>query len=283
MLDDHQSQKVSEGSQAFQAGRDLTIIGPSVTEIRELCSLFLRDNFPKLREEARQTAEAHVRKFAQELETTLTDNIHRLIVDKFSDPDVQATINDAVQATARKGDSANSDLLALLIMNRVSADCDSFKEIVFAEAVKVAPKLTREQIAFLALVLCVYTFQFNVATPEELERYSKICLEFCAPAFGLSESKRQHLQYTGVASVAGRGSVVAKREMYGNMASKYADRGWGDFRFVVTQRVPSLAILIEEYSKNNCDGVEVTSVGMAVAVAYFSQYLGPLDFSMWIN
>ena len=283
MLDDHQSQKVSEGGQGFQAGRDLTINGPSVTEIRELCSLFLRDNFPKLREEAREAAEAHVKKFAGELEMTLADNMQKLVIDKFRDPDVQATINDAVQATARKGASANSDLLALLIMNRVSGDCDSFKEIVFAEAVKVAPKLTREQIAFLALVLCVYTFQFSVATPEELETYSKICLEFCAPAFGLSEPKRQHLQYTGVASVAGRGAVIAKREMYGNMAPKYADRGWGDFRSTVTQRVPSLAILIDEYSKNNCDGVEVTSVGMAIAVAYVSQFLGPLDVSMWIN
>lgn len=283
MLNENQEQSVSGGSLAVQAGGNVTIVGLSLVEVRELCNVFLRDNFPKLREEARQAAEENVKQFANQLETKLANNLAAVVVDKFRDPEVQATINDAVQATARKGEAANPDILANLILKKVSTDCGSFKDIVFAEAVQVAPKLTREQIAFLAFVLFVQTFVFGAKTPEQLESLSQIVWSFSSPGFDLSESQRQHIHYTGAASVAGKTGVYTKYDMYANMGTKYVDKGWGDFRTVVNQQVPTLAKLLAKYDKDNGYAVEVTSVGMAIALAYVSNYLGQLDFSMWIN
>ena len=63
MLGDKQEQSADTGSTAIQAGRDVHYHGLSVTEVRDLCVLFLRNNFPELREEARRTAEKHVKSF----------------------------------------------------------------------------------------------------------------------------------------------------------------------------------------------------------------------------
>ena len=74
MLGDKQQQTTESGSTALQAGRDINIRGLSVGEVRELCILFLRDNFPQLREEAKRTAEEQVRAFAAGLESRLAND-----------------------------------------------------------------------------------------------------------------------------------------------------------------------------------------------------------------
>ncbi len=103
MLGDKQLQTTESGATALQAGRDIHIHGPSVSEVRELCILYLRDDFPQLKEEARRAAEEHVRAFATTLENRLANDVTSIVLEKFKEPDVQAALNDAVQASARKG------------------------------------------------------------------------------------------------------------------------------------------------------------------------------------
>jgi hypothetical protein len=76
MIDRNQAQNVAKNSLAIQATRDVTINnGLSVAEVKELCLLFLRDNFPALKKEALLEAEVNVRAFAQELEDKLAQNV----------------------------------------------------------------------------------------------------------------------------------------------------------------------------------------------------------------
>src|SRR5690606_31361965 len=105
-------QKVAENSTAIQATGNVTVNnGLSVAEVKELCLLFLKDNFPALREEAIREAEGNVREFAQELEQKIVQNAQFITLEKFKDPDVQAAINDAVQSSARRGKKANISVL----------------------------------------------------------------------------------------------------------------------------------------------------------------------------
>ncbi|MGR3087174.1 LPO_1073/Vpar_1526 family protein [Vibrio vulnificus] len=155
MLGDKQQQKVDSNSTAIQAGGNVSVTqnyGMSVSEVRELCLLFLRDNFPALRDEAIKSAEENVQKFAAELEQKIVDKSDDIVLEKFSDPDVQAAINDAVQASARKGQKANPSVLVDLITERVSGVSNDFKDIVISEAVTVVPKITKSQIAYLSFV-----------------------------------------------------------------------------------------------------------------------------------
>ncbi len=272
MWNKEQSQDVGEGATAIQAGGNVTIKGLQFTEVRELCVLLLRDNFPRLREEARQVAEEHVKQFAIQLEVKIADNLTSVVIDKFRDPDVQAAINDAVQSSARKGDAANPDILVALILKKMSADCNSFKDIVFTEAVQVAPKLTREQISFLAFVLIMQIYVFCVDSWEQLERRYQLVEHLAAPGFDVSETQRQHIHYSGAASVAGRNAVRPEYNMFEAMEIKYAEHGLHSFRSLMHEKAPTLVKLINQYKKLQGDSVALTSVGLAIVAAYLSSF-----------
>jgi hypothetical protein len=61
ILGNKQNQIVADGSTAIQAAGDVYYHGLSVMEVRELCILFLRENFPVLRKEALEIAEQNVK------------------------------------------------------------------------------------------------------------------------------------------------------------------------------------------------------------------------------
>lgn len=196
-----QRQNVDNEGTAIQAGRDVTVYqtnGLSASDIKEFCLLFLRDNFPKLREEAIKVAQENVQKFAQELEEKIIEKSEKIIFEKFADPDVQATINDAVQNTARKGGKAHTSILVNLIIERTSKETNNFQDIVISEATKVVSRLTKEQISYLSFIQYMTSTTFKVDNISNLEAYSKAILPIVTSSFELSETQKTHLQYLGL-------------------------------------------------------------------------------------
>lgn len=284
MLGDKQEQSAESGSIAIQAGRDVHYHGLSVTEVRDLCVLFLRNNFPELREEARRTAEEHVKSFANSLEQKLANDAAFIVLEKFCEPDVQAAINDAVQASARKGAAANPAILSTLISERVSKSTNDYKDIVLSEAVQVVPRLTGAQVALISFVHFVTSVTIqgmpNVAA---LERYGQIALHFSSSGFGLSDSQKQHIQYAGAASV----NNLLGGDIYDAYAKKsYAYLGFADgasFKTALTAQAPSFANLLDQFATDNLWAVQLTSVGQAIAIANISNFLGKLDYTIWLK
>jgi hypothetical protein len=283
MLGDKQQQTTESGSTAIQAGRDINIQGLSVSEVRELCTLFLRDNFPQLREEAKKAAEEHVRAFANSLESRLADNAASIAFEKFKEPDVQATINDAVQASARKGNNANPTVLSTLILERVAKNTNSYKDIVLSEAVHIVPKLTGQQIALLSLVHSVRSMVYqglpNIAA---LEVKGKVAMAYSYAGFGLSESQKQHLQYAGAASV----NNLLGGDIFDIQTQEYEYFGIADgdtFKKELTTNAPSYLKLLNQFSNDNLFAVHLTSVGQAIALANISNFIGRLDYSVWLK
>lgn len=283
MLNDSQEQNVDGGSMAVQAGRDVHIHGLSVSDVRELCVLFLRDNFPKLQEDARRTAEDRVKEFATQLEAKIVNNLSSVVVEKFSDPDVQATINDAVQASARKGAAANPDLLANLILEKVSSDSSEFRDMVFGEAVKIVPRLTREQIAFLSFAMSVQHMALSANTAESLEWHCQRVLAYSEPSFGLSDPQREYIHYTGAASVLDKNALHAKFDIYENVGASYTKLGLGHFRTAIQTQVPSMARLLSQYDTDKMHLVTLTSVGKAIALANISNHIAHINYAIWLN
>lgn len=283
MLGDKQQQTSESGSTALQAGRDINITGLSVGEVRELCILFLRDNFPQLREEAQRTAEEQVRTFAAGLEARLANDAASIALEKFREPDVQAAINDAVLASARRGAAANPNILSTLISERVSKSTNDYKDMVLSEAVHVVPKMTGQQIALLSFVHFVRSMIYQgLPNINAMEQVGKVALAFSSPGFGLSESQKQHLQYAGAASV----NNILGGDIFDIQRQEYKYFGITDgakFKAELSTSAPSYLLLLEQFTTDNLFAVNLTSVGQAIALANISNFIGKLDYTIWLK
>lgn len=282
--DKSQEQKADEGSTAIQAGRDVHYHGLSVSEVRELCTLFLRENFPQLREEAGRIAEENVRQFASTLEKRIVEDAASVVLEKFREPDVQAAINDAVQASARKGKAANPEVLSTLIAERVARQSNEYKEIVLSEAVQVVPRLTAAQIALLSCVHFVKSVVVQgLPNIKALEPFGRSALTFSSSGFGLSDSQKQHIQYAGAASI----NTLVGGDIYDALANgpyKYLSLSAGSsFKSALPEQAPSFSNLLDQFNKEKLMQVNLTSVGQAIAIANISNYLGKLDYTIWLK
>lgn len=281
-----QAQSAAAGSVAIQAQGDVTFnSGLAVAEVRELCVLFLRDNFPKLREEARLAAEEHVRIFANQLEQRVAQNAHVLAAEKFRDPDVQGMINDAVQATARRGAAAKGDLLTDLIAERVSVGSAPFKDMVLAEAVHVVPKLTDSQVSFITHVHFVKSVRAPGAPLAALEKLATDVLRLISAGFGLSEPQRQHIQYAGACSY---NSLMGMEEagLYDEMQKSNPQipiPSGVSFKETIEKAAPNWARIIQQFATGGLIQCNLTSVGQAVALANLRKVLPGLDYSIWLK
>lgn len=286
MLGKSQDQNVAENSTAIQATGNVTVNnGLSVAEVKELCLLFLKDNFPALRDEAIRDAEINVREFSQELENKIIQNAQFITLEKFKDPDVQAAINDAVQASARRGKKANTNVLVDLIAERASISSNDFKDIVISEAVLVVPKLTKEQISYLSFVhYMTHCGRPGLTHVSQLEPFSKMALNGVSAGFNLSDSQKRHIQFAGTCSILSMMSI----DIYdGWIKDLFKGLGYTDkekFKSDVAQFSPSTKILLDEFDRDSKEGqVTLTSVGQAIAIASLSKCLGRLDYSIWIS
>jgi len=245
----------------------------------------LKDNFPALRNEAIREAEVNVREFAQELEEKIVQNAQFITLDKFKDPDVQAAINDAVQASARRGKKANTNVLVDLITERASVSVSDFKDIVLSEAVLVVPKLTKEQISYLSFIhYMTHCGRNGLQHVSQLEPFSRMALNAVSAGFNLSDSQKRHIQFAGTCSIVS----VTQIDIYeGWTNTLFTGLGYKDkekFKSDVAQFSPITKILLEEFDKDSKGGaVTLTSVGQAIAIANLSKSIGRLDYSIWIK
>lgn len=288
MMGDKQEQQVGSESTAMQAGRDLTLVqnqGLSFSDVEQMCLLIFEKNFPTLLEKAVEAAQNNVQEFAKDLKAEIGKKSKTIDLAQFADPDVQAAIYDAVQATARKGEKATPALLVALIAERVSFSSDDYKKIVLSEAVTVVPKLTKPQIAYLSFIH--YMTSTNVeklSNVSGLEPYSRAVLSLVAPGFNLSHSQKRHIEYAGACSIV---SMIGTDIYDGWMNQPYKYLGYTDlekFKSDIATFSPSSKILLDTFDQDNKDGhVTLTSVGQAIAIANLSRKLGKLDYSIWLK
>ena len=287
MLGKKQEQKTEENSTAIQAGGDINLTqnnGLRISEVKELCLLFLRDNFPALRDEAVREAQNNVERFATKLESELANKIGSIALEKFKDPDVQAMINDAVQASARKGVKANPSVLIDLISERASIANDDFKDIVLSEAVLVVPKLTNAQISYLSFIHFMTSCSIGGLNHiSELEHHSKLASNAVSSGFNLSDSQKKHIQYAGACSIAS----MMRVDIYDAWSGiyKYLDyKSKEGFKADISKYCPITKNLLEKFEEDSAGGeVRLTSVGHAIAIAHLSKNIGHLDYNIWIN
>lgn len=281
MLGPKQDQNVGSGAIAVQATGNVSV-GMSFTEVRDLCQLFLENNFPALRAEAKAVAEEHVRQFSATLEQRIINDAAKIDPAKFRDPDVQACLNDAVLAAARRGDAANPEVLCTLVTARISTEGSPFKDIVLSEAVLVVPKLTAQHISLLSLTFFVQLVNFSSLTRlADLEATSQLVKPLVESCVGLSLAQKQHVQYAGACSYINLGDL----DPYEMLWKNYARLGHADlesFKVEMHAEAPFFVEIVDLYAQSELWSITLTSVGQAIALASLSSRL-PLDFSIWLR
>jgi hypothetical protein len=277
-----QYQDVGDGSLAVQVKRDLIINqGLQLAEVRELCLLFLQQNFPKLREEAIDAARKNVESYIPVLEAAIAKQAEKIDPRKIADPDMQASINDSVQATARKGQKANFAMLAELVSTRMRSDTSPILSVVAEEAIRLVPRLTASQIAYLALCFFLNRLQFGAKTIEEFEIIAAQVMPIVKFGLEISDSNLQHTAYVGATSVMN----MVGSAYYGVLSGRYPFlAGELILHDAIANRAPTFHILCEQYRISKVYNVTLTSVGELVAILTISDaFPVALDPSRWIN
>lgn len=147
---DNQDQNVSNGT-AIQSAGDVNI-GLRLGEVREICFLYLDNNFPKLREEALNESKKHVQELSDALMDKLSRKLDENLDERLKDPDVQESINDSVMHTARKTKNANINMLSEMVLAKIKSEDDDENSLIISEAIKSAEKLNLNHIKAISII-----------------------------------------------------------------------------------------------------------------------------------
>lgn len=281
-----QKQETGEGGTSLQAGNDIKVIqnvGLQFSEVKEIFHLLLNENFPKLRAIASQTATQNIENYLAKFEQKFVQNFDRIDVEKIKDPDVQFSFNEVVEASARKGNKVDSDVLSELIIERISKKSNDFISIVSSEAIKIVPKLTSEHINFLSLVHYLSSVVHSGVTDlRQFQQPASLIVGLTNNSFNLSRSNKQYLQFTGVLTSL---SIVSNdfTEITKNNYPFLKDVANDELEKLVEQNAPSYKKLMDIYKSSEIYQITLTAIGQMIALANLKRVLGNLDYGIWIK
>ncbi|TWB56111.1 LPO_1073/Vpar_1526 family protein [Nitrospirillum viridazoti] len=283
MLGDKQEQKAEGGSTAIQAGNNIYIRqGMSIADAREVFQMLLRESLPFFQDEARKAAEQNFTRFAKTVEEKLYQRAGTVVLEKLADPDVQATINDAFRASARRGKSSDIDALSNLIVERMSKNSTPYRDIVISEAINVVPKLTRQQISFISFYFSVRMMSFRLTIPEIESIYTTI-RPILNDGLKFPFNQLAHLEYAGCCSVNTLAGGNIFQDLNINGCKHLSAGSPENLMMMINKDAPVWGSLIQSFIEKNLYAVTLTSVGQAIALSNISTVFPGIDFGIWIS
>lgn len=281
-----QEQNVQENSLAVQAGGNVSIVnGLQYSDVKDLFITLLENNFPKLQEIAQKVAYDNVQKLLVEFKDTLRNNEQNINVSQFTNPDVQYSINDAVQASARKGEKIDLNTLSELLVHRLKIDTNDLISNICGEAINVLPKLDNKQIAFLTLFIYLSSVKHEgIRDMGSLENKCREVVDFVKDGFDISMSNIEYLRYTGVLTRLplnlGNSNKYDKhlRQFY-----NFIDSMTNEELDTHLSKHPSLYAITNYYNKAHLYQISLTPIGQIIALINLKRILPDIDYKQWIN
>ncbi len=208
MLNKDQEQNVAERSTAIQAGRDVTVIGLTYSEVRNVALDVFKANFYELAGEAKEIAKSR----AEEITEAFLSKLQQENPDGFKksdDPDFQYALFTIQKEYARNGDKELGDLLVDLLVDRSKQEQRDILQIVLNESLLTAPKLTESQLAILAMIfLFRYTQSFEVGNHQMFAEYLDRYVAPFASKLVKNLASYQHLEFSGSGAIGLGGSSL---------------------------------------------------------------------------
>lgn len=152
LLPDKQKQNVGDNSLALQAQGDVHVTyGLGYQDVKSICTDLFNTNFPQLREEALAEARKHVQEYSEDLMDSLKSEKPEFLATRLNSPDVQFSINESIMQVAKNSSQEKSKVLKKLIIEKIKSD-DEERNILINEAIELLPRLSKNQLSFLAFI-----------------------------------------------------------------------------------------------------------------------------------
>lgn len=275
-------QSVSKSENVTQVAGNVQIVhqhGLSLSELKEVVEILMRDHLPALKAEAAATARANAEEFCKTFEDRLAPQISNIHPKNFANPDVQSSIHDAVLNSAKKGENAHPDLLADTLILRLQEPPESYPSLVASEAIRVIPSLTSNQISFLTLAVFLLTTKMNTAVSmADLAPFAQLVFGICENEYKINGSERGYLQFKGCISInqfSGGSYLDVMKSNYPFLSSASEDEWYGGF--TIFKR------LNEIFNEMKMAQVSLTPVGMVIGVTNMARSVKGIDYKNWLN
>ena len=217
-----QSQKTGNNSVNVQA-ENITIEqkGLTYTEVKEIALDIFKANFYHLvgvaEEPVKKRAEETTEQFIKELKQRNPEGIKQA-----ENPDFQYSLFSIQKEFAKTGDQELGNLLVDILVERSKEQERNILQIVLNESLKIAPKLTKDQLAALSIIfLLKYTRFLGMNSLDGLKYYIEARLTPFINELTESETCYQHLSFAGCGAISIGSVKIGKifRETYSGVFS----------------------------------------------------------------
>jgi len=196
-----QSQEAGDDSTNVQIAR-VSIVnhGLNYKDVRDIALDVFRQNIERLSHNAAVLFEKRATEFTDNFLAELQKR-NPEGAGKAEDPDFQISLLTSQKEYSRTGDKNLGDLLIDLLVDRSKSEHRDIMQIVLNESLVIAPKLTLEQLASLAIIfILAYTQKTNLTSHQDFQKYLQ---DHVIPYASLISKKitcYQHLEYSGCGS-----------------------------------------------------------------------------------
>ncbi|MBB4819256.1 hypothetical protein HNP29_002646 [Pseudomonas alcaligenes] len=277
-----QDQKVDGGGTAIQATGDVHVEhhyhGLPLSEVRELTELFLQRQLPALRAEAMKVMEENTQKFVELVAARLAVN-EKVTQEAFSKPDAQVSFNEALKGSAEKGDQIDLDMLADMVIGRLEADAEPMLKLVYEDAIRVLPRLTGAQVAFLGYVAWMrYVTHVGITEIGALENFTTQAFAVVEDGLRLSVGSREYLVSLGLITINhvadADNSLPLLRDKYPFLPQTKDE---------IAQRMPAMLRFIDPWSELSTSMCFLSATGKLIGLLILQKAYGKFDLSKFIN
>jgi hypothetical protein len=277
---------ISNNSTGIQADGDVTVnVGLTFEQVEKLTNLFLEQNFPKLRDDAMQKAMENTQLFLKEFEKKLSQEFQNINPDKFSDPDVQYSLNEAVIETAKRGNKSNFDVLADLVIKKAYSKQTDLQSLSISEAIKVVARLTSEQIN----LLCIEYIFSHMSIPNfnHFHNYEKTCQLLFELTSGLDNLSGWNIQYLATQNCIETHFISGLQDIVKMFQEKYKDKLSSLKPEEIREQINTSTYLkgfVDIYEKYQLSDLHLTIIGQLIAAVRIAKYLPQsIDFMNYIK
>ena len=266
---------ISNNSSGIQAEGNVTVnMGLTFDQVEKLTNLFLEQNFPRLREDAMSKALENSKLFLEEFEKKLKLEFLNIDPDKFSDPDVQFSLNEAVVETAKRGRKSNYDVLADLVLKKSYSKQTDLQSLTISKAIKVVARLTPEQIN----LLCIEYLISNMSIPyfQHLHNYEKTCQLLFDLTTDLENLTAWNIRYLASQNCIEEHFISGMQDIIKIFQHKYKDKLSSLKPEEIREQINTsqyLKTFVEIYEKQNLSDLHLTIIGQLIAAVKIAKYL----------
>ncbi|MBP3201544.1 MAG: hypothetical protein J6M39_07860 [Lachnospiraceae bacterium] len=172
-------QKIENGTGNTNIAQQNNYNGVSIEQAMQICFDLFYKNFPKLQEEAQETAKKYLQDNCKEI-------INNIIIKKnidfyeFTRPDCQYSLEKILIHQALYNEREKNKLLSDLLINKLSSDFNSDKQIniIMDRSIELSTQLSLKQIDLLSVICISKNVKFETDKKFTNESFVKYFNEF---------------------------------------------------------------------------------------------------------